>query len=107
MRSVTLKSGVIIFVSVLLLSACDKMKMDKNQSATSKALDLSVKLDVQDNNKTVYQEKSNKRPIQGLFEPKERESNVSLEAHFERPHKENKDRETTPDGAGLGFKVGI
>ncbi len=74
----------------------------------AKALDFSLHWTVEKYVPVVIRRrKDNTLDIQGIFEPKEERLNMELDAHFESPHKENKDREVTPDGLGIGIKLGI
>ncbi len=52
-------------------------------------------------------EPDKQRSLRGIFEPPESLTNIEVETHFEGPHNENKERETTPDGAGVEFKIGF
>ena len=51
--------------------------------------------------------KQSKEPLQGIFASEEEASRVDVETHFEGPHNENKERETTPDGVGVEFRIGF
>ena len=44
--------------------------------------------------------------MQGFFGFEEAVFNIEMEAHFEGPHNENKERNMTSDGAGAGIKAG-
>lgn len=45
--------------------------------------------------------------LNGIFEPDDVSSNFAIEAHFAEPYNENKEMETTPDGAGVKFNLGF
>ncbi len=68
-------------------------------------LNLSLNLDIEEKNHPL--ESVNRKQLQGIFEFKEDILNINMEAYFEWPHNENQEQEITPDGAGVGFRVGI
>ena len=43
--------------------------------------------------------------LRGIFESEGEASNIEMETHFEGPHNENKEMDTTPNGAGVKFKI--
>ena len=68
-------------------------------------LDLSLNLDLKEH---MYDLKSDKqKQLQGTFDFKEPVFNIEMEAHFEGPHNENKERDMAPDGVGVGIILGI
>ena len=67
------------------------------------ALDLSLNLDIVE-----YKLESDRQQLfQGLFESAESDFDIEMETRFEWPHNENKERDLTPNGAGVTIKVGI
>ncbi|WP_428355788.1 hypothetical protein [Methyloprofundus sp.] len=45
--------------------------------------------------------------LRGIFESEDYSTNIEIETHFEGPHVENKERDATPDGVGIDFKIGF
>lgn len=43
--------------------------------------------------------------LRGIFESEGVAFNVEMEPHFSWPHNENKEKEATPDGAGIKLKI--
>ncbi|SHE20600.1 hypothetical protein [methanotrophic endosymbiont of Bathymodiolus puteoserpentis (Logatchev)] len=95
--------------AVLLVSlALFVVGVNAKESKEAKALDFSLHWTVEKYAPVIMRHrKDNTLDIQGIFEPKEERLNLELDAHFESPHKENKERELTPDGLGIGIKLGI
>lgn len=71
------------------------------------ALDFSLHLDIQEINNLSYTQGAKQRLVlPGIFDFENMSvTNVEMEAHFAGPHNENKEKETTPDGAGVKFKI--
>lgn len=71
------------------------------------ALDFSLHLKIQEiNNLSYTQGVKQQLVLPGIFDFENMSAtNVEMEAHFEGPHNENKEKETTPDGAGVKFKI--
>ena len=110
MWQLILKSSVVIFAGVLL-TGCEKMKQERPkqaQTGVSKALDLSLDLEIEDANTATYAlQGRGDRKLQGLFKPRKGVSNVEWDAHFETAHQENKEKAPLYDGVGVEVKVGI
>jgi len=99
-----MRVSVILLTGLALFGGCVNAKEDEE----SKALDFSLHWTMKKYAPVIIkQRKDEALDTRGLFESKEEESNIELDAHFEGPHKENKDREVTPDGLGVGIKLGI
>ena len=80
--------------------------VEEEKQVESIILDLSLHLDLMELEYTLDIDRY--EAIHGLFEPEEEyESNIDIEAHFEGPHMENKEMDSTPDGAGVEFRIGI
>ncbi len=98
-----MKVSVVLLTGLALFGSCVNAKDDE-----AKALDFSLHWTVKEYAPVVIRHRKDETlDIRGLFEPKEERLNMELDAHFESPHKENKDREVTPDGLGVGIKLGI
>lgn len=96
-------------VSVILLTGFALFEGYVNaQDGEAKALDFSLHWMMKKYAPVIIKHRKDETlDIRGIFESKEEELNIELDAHFESPHKENKDREVTPDGLGVGIKFGI
>jgi len=79
--------------------------VEEEKQVESIILDLSLHLDLMELEYALDNDRY--EAIHGLFEPEEYESNIDIEAHFEGPHMENKEMDSTPDGAGVEFRIGI
>ena len=85
----------------------EKIVSEENQQAELIYLDLSLNIEIQEFNKLPYARVSNhQKLLRGIFESEAEEaSSLEMETHFEGPHNENKEREMTPDGVGVKFKL--
>jgi len=102
----TMKVAAAILLSgVALFGNCVNAK-DKE---TSKILNLSLPLAAKKYAPFIsgQMNEEKKLEVRGFFESKEKKVNIDLDAHFEEPHRENKDQEVTSDGVGVGIKLGI
>lgn len=88
-----------------VLEPLDNVTTEEENQTLNMDLDLSLNLDVVEHNNSLGRNRD--RLLQGLFKIDEGIANIRLEAHFEGPHNENKERDTTPDGAGVGIEIGI
>ena len=87
------------------MNASQNLAIEEVKQKENIVLNLSLNLDVNEFN---YNLKSGKQEqLQGIFEFEEGVLNIEMEAHFEGPHNENKERDMTPDGVGVSFKLGI
>ncbi|MBE0470852.1 MAG: hypothetical protein IBX55_15260 [Methyloprofundus sp.] len=99
-----MRISVALLAGLALFGSCVNAKEDEE----NKALDFSLHWTMKQYAPVIIQHRKDKTlDIRGLFESKEEESSIDLDAHFERPHKENNDTEVTPDGLGVGIKLGI
>jgi hypothetical protein len=96
-------------VSVILLTGLALFEGYVNaQDGEAKALDFSLHWMMEKYASVIIKHRKDETlDIRGIFESKEEALNIELDAHFESPYKENKDREVTPDGLGVGIKFGI
>ena len=86
-----------------LLPSSESLLVEQDKPVEQVVLDLSLNLDI-----TEYELESDKqKPFKGIFEPEEAVFDIEMETRFEWPHHENKERDLTPDGAGVSIKVGI
>ena len=85
----------------------EKIVVEENKQAELKELDFSLNIEIQQFNKLPYARGSNNQTLlRGVFESEaEVASGIEMEAHFEGPHNENEEREMTPDGVGVKFKL--
>jgi len=99
-----MKMSVVLLAGFALFGNCVNAK----EGEESKVLDFSLHWTMKKYAPVIIERRKDETlDIRGLFEFKEEKSDIELDAHFERPHKENKDREVTPDGLGVGIKLGI
>ena len=86
-----------------LLPPPESLLVEQDKPVEQVILDLSLNLGI-----TEYElERDKQKPFQGIFEPEETIFDIEMETRFEWPHNENKERDLTPDGAGISIKVGI
>jgi len=83
------------------------LELDDGSLLEPVALDFSLHLKIQEINNLSYTQGAKQRLVlPGIFEFENMPAtNVEMEAHFAGPHNENKEKETTPDGAGVKFKI--
>jgi len=99
-----MKVSVVLLAGLALFGSC----VNAEEGEGSKALDFSLHWTMKKYAPVIIRHRKDETlDIRGIFESKEEELNIELDAHFEGPHKENKDREVTPDGLGVGIKLGI
>ncbi|GAW85442.1 hypothetical protein bplSymb_SCF00705P006 [Bathymodiolus platifrons methanotrophic gill symbiont] len=88
----------------------DGFSVEESKQEALRVLDLSLNFEARATDKSPYLYRGRGEQLKllpGIFESEELTSSIEMEAHFEGPHNENQEKEMTPDGAGLEFKIGF
>lgn len=81
------------------------LEEDVSQESDDKVLNLSLNLAVIEHQYALHNQ--GYQQFHAAFEKEEVVSNIEMEAHFEGPHVENKERDVAPDGIGFGIKIAL
>jgi len=87
------------------LELLENLVVEEEKQKEGVVLDLSLNLDLKEQN--YYLESDKQMLLQEVFEPEGADLDIQMEAHFEGPHNENKEKDMAPDGLGVSIKLGI
>ena len=87
------------------LELLENLVVEEEKQKEGAVLDLSLNLDLKEQN--YYLESDKQMLLQEVFELEGAHLDIQMEAHFEGPHNENKEKDMAPDGLGVSIKLGI